>query len=73
MLRKKKKIYYKMIIKIIVIFITIDIIKYNIINYYQIYCTIYFKSLNIIRNNNNNNLFNNYLKIYQFLLLIMQN
>ena len=62
-----------MIIKIIVIFITIDIIKYNIINYYQIYYTIYFKSLNIIRNNNNNNLFNNYLKIYQFLLLIMQN
>ena len=62
-----------MIIKIIVIFITIDIIKYNIINYYQIYYTIYFKSLNIIRNNNNNNLFNNYLKIYQFLLLIMKN
>ena len=62
-----------MIIKIIVIFITIDITKYNIINYYQIYYTIYFKSLNIIRNNNNNNLFNNYLKIYQFLLLIMKN
>ena len=62
-----------MIIKIIVIFITIDIIKYNIINYYQIYYTIYFKSLNTIRNNNNNNLFNNYLKIYQFLLLIMKN
>ena len=62
-----------MIIKIIVIFITIDIIKYNIINYYKIYYTIYFKSLNIIRNNNNNNLFNNYLKIYQFLLLIMKN
>ena len=62
-----------MIIKIIVIFITIDKIKYNIINYYQIYYTIYFKSLNIIRNNNNNNLFNNYLKIYQFLLLIMKN
>ena len=62
-----------MIIKIIVIFITIDIIKYNIINYYQIYYTIYFKSLNIIRNNKNNNLFNNYLKIYQFLLLLMKN
>ena len=56
-----------------IIFITIDIIKYNFINYYQIYYTIYFKSLNIIRNNNNNNLFNNYLKIYQFLLLIMKN